>query len=298
LPENRQEAKKLIQKASRYSVIEGQLFRRGLSTPFLKYIGSYEVWYVHTEVHEGSCGHHIGGKSLAKKSLRAGYFWPTMNVDAVEHVKKCQEHSPISYILVEYLHNMSTPLHFHTWGLDLLGPFTLTTGQLKHLIVVVDYYTKWIVLEALASIAFVKAQNFVFRQIISLLGIPAEIICFNRTQITNKEFREILTGLHIKQYFASVEHLQSNGQAESAIKVILNFFKKRLEKARTNWVEDLYQLLWTTPCSTTGETPFRMVYGADAVIPVEIGQPSWRDMYLALNNEQLLGEDSNIVEEI
>jgi hypothetical protein len=44
----------------------------------------------------------------------------------------------------------------------------------------------------------------------------------------------MLVGLRIKQYFASVEHRQSNGQAESANKVILNGLKKRLEKAGTN----------------------------------------------------------------
>jgi transposase InsO family protein len=158
--------------------------------------------------------------------------------------------------------------------LDLLGPFTLTIGQLKHLTVTVDYYTKWIELEPLASIASVKAQNFVFRQIICRFSIPAEVICDNGTEFTNKNFREMLAGLHIKQYFSSVEHPQSNGQAESTNKVILNGLKKRLEKAGTNWVEDLYQILWsyrTTPRSTTRETPFQMVYRLDVVIPVEIG---------------------------
>ena len=71
IPKDSQEAKRLVQKASRYTVIEGQLFRRGLSTPLLKCIGPSETWYVLTEVHEGSYGHHIGGKSLASKSLRA-----------------------------------------------------------------------------------------------------------------------------------------------------------------------------------------------------------------------------------
>jgi hypothetical protein len=75
LPKDTREAKKLVQKASQYTVIEGQLFRRGLLIPLLKCIGPSEVWYILTEVHEGSCGHHIRGKSLARKSLRAGYFW-------------------------------------------------------------------------------------------------------------------------------------------------------------------------------------------------------------------------------
>jgi hypothetical protein len=88
-----------------------------------------------------------------------------MNADAADHVKKCQkwqEHSTISHIPAEDLHSISTPWSFHTWGLYLLGPFTPTTGQLKHFIIAIDYYTKWIELEPLASIASVKAQNFVF----------------------------------------------------------------------------------------------------------------------------------------
>jgi hypothetical protein len=52
------------------------------------------------------------------------------------------------------------PWPFLTWGLNLLEPFTPTTSQLKHLIVVVDYFTKWIKLKPLSSIASVRAQNF------------------------------------------------------------------------------------------------------------------------------------------
>jgi hypothetical protein len=121
------------------------------------------------------------------------------------------------------------------------------------------------------------------------------------SNITDKEFREMLAGLHIKQYFASVEHPQSNGQAESANKVILTGLRKHFEKAEASWTENLYQVFWsyrTTPHSTTGETPFIMCYGTNAVIPVEIGQPFWRVMYPAENNEQLFREDSDLVDEV
>jgi transposase InsO family protein len=156
-------------------------------------------------------------------------------------------------------------------------------------------------LEPLASIASVKVQNFVFRQIVCRFGIPAEVICDNGTQLTYKEFREMLARLYIKQYFASVEHPQSNDQAESANKVILNGLRKRFEKVGASWIENLYQVLWsyrTTPYSTTGETSFRMLYGSDAVIPVEIGQPSWLVIYPAEKNEQLLREDSDMIDEV
>jgi hypothetical protein len=81
----------------------------------------------------------------------------------------------------------------------------------------------------------------------------------------------------------------------------LNGLRKRFEKTGASWIENLYQVLWsyrTTPHSTTEETPFRMVYGSDAVISVEIGQPSWRVMYPVENNEQLLREDSDMIDEV
>jgi ribonuclease HI len=71
LPNDQKEARQIVQNSTRYAVIEGHLFKKGLSTPLLKCIGPSEVWYILAEVHEGSCGHHIGGKSLARKSLRA-----------------------------------------------------------------------------------------------------------------------------------------------------------------------------------------------------------------------------------
>nr|KYP51604.1 hypothetical protein KK1_026488 [Cajanus cajan] len=59
--------------------------------------------------------------------------------------------------------------------------------------------------------------------------------------------------------------------------VILTELKKRLGSAKGAWAEELPEVLWAyrcTPQSTTKETPFRLAYGADAMIPVEVGEPS------------------------
>jgi hypothetical protein len=47
-----------------------------------------------------------------------------------------------------------------------------------------------------------------------------------------------------------------------------------------------------------GETPFQLVYGTDVVIPVEIGEPSWRVMFTPPNNQELLREELNLVDEV
>ena len=55
--------------------------------------------------------------------------------------------------------------------------------------------------------------------------------------------------------------------------------KKRLDEKKENWVEELNNVIWayrTTPRTSTGEMPFRLTYGMDAVIPIEIGSSSYQ----------------------
>ena len=79
--------------------------------------------------------------------------------------------------------------------------------------------------------------------------------------------------------FASVEHPQTNGQVEYANRVLLRGLKRRLEKAKGTWAEEVHRIVWayhTTPQSTTRETPFSLVYGSEAIILVEIQESSPR----------------------
>lgn len=77
----------------------------------------------------------------------------------------------------------------------------------------------------------------------------------------------------IKLYFSWVAHLQSNRQVEVSNKTIKEGIKKRLGKRKGNWPGELYHVLWsyrTTPKKEIAETPYSVVYGTEALIPVEI----------------------------
>nr|XP_029145858.1 uncharacterized protein LOC114924745 [Arachis hypogaea] len=282
LPPDPKEERRIKREAANYSIIAGQLYKRGFSQPLLKCIEPGDTEYILREIHEGCCGHHIGGKTLAQKIIRASYFWPTIIRDSIQLTKscdKCQRHAYIHQAAPHQLNTISAERPFGSWGIDLVGPFPTAPGQLRYLIVAIDYYTKWIEAEPLASITATQCRKFVWRQIITRFGIPEVIISDNGTQFTDKKFREFLEGLRISHRFSSVEHPQTNGQVESANKIIVKGHKKRLDEAKELWADELGSVLWSyrmTPQTSTGETPFRLTYGVEAVIPVEIGDPSPR----------------------
>nr|XP_025670157.1 uncharacterized protein LOC112769923 [Arachis hypogaea] len=282
LPPDPKEKKRIKREAANYTIVAGQLYKRGFSQPLLKCIEPENTEYILREIYEGCCGHHVGGKTLAQKIIRAGYFWPTVIRDSTQIVKncdKCQRQANIHQAAPHQLSTISAERPFGTWGIDLVGPFPTAPGQLKYLIVAIDYYTKWIEAEPLSSITAIQCRKFLWRQIITRFGIPEIVISDNGTQLTDKKFREFLEGLRVSHRFSSVEHPQTNEQVESANKIIVKGLKKRLDEAKGLWADELGSVLWsyrTTPQTTTGETPFRLTYGVEAVISVEIGDPSPR----------------------
>ncbi|GKV07060.1 hypothetical protein SLEP1_g18868 [Rubroshorea leprosula] len=76
--EDKQEEMRLRKKASRYTLVDGVLYKRFFSLPLLQCLNPYNAKYALREVHEGVCGSHIGARTLAHKVHRQGYYWPNI----------------------------------------------------------------------------------------------------------------------------------------------------------------------------------------------------------------------------
>ncbi|XP_057962388.1 uncharacterized protein LOC131153960 [Malania oleifera] len=124
-----------------------------------------------------------------------------------------------------------------------------------------------------------------------VFGVSAAIVTDHEKQFDNERFKKLCSDLSIKLLFASVAHPQSNGQVENMNRTILHGLRTRLESMQGRWTEELPSLIWayhTTKKAATGETPFILVFGAEAVILVEVGIPFWRRKYF---NEQTNSEE-------
>ncbi|KAK3027316.1 hypothetical protein RJ639_040408 [Escallonia herrerae] len=209
LPSEIHEARNLRVKAARYTLVEGVLYKKFFSLPYLRCLRPSESVYALQEVHEGICGQHLGGRTLAQKILRQGYYWLTMQKDAIEFTrrcKKCQNFAPISHTPVAPLTSVVSPIPFCNVG--------------------------------------------------------------------NGSARTFSNGVWTTTVLAQP---QSNGQTENMNRSILQGLKKKLDEAKGAWVDELPKVLWpyrTTPHSVTGETPFLLCYGTEAMLPVDIGVPT------------------------
>ncbi|XP_070035574.1 uncharacterized protein [Nicotiana tomentosiformis] len=121
--------------------------------------------------------------------------------------------------------------------------------------------------------------DFRWENIICMFRITKEIACDNGPQFIGAKVTKFLKDLKIKRITSSPYHPSANGQAESTNEVIIQNLKKRLEAAKGKWLEELPGVLWayrTTAKSSIGETLFSLVYGAEALIPMEVGEPTLR----------------------
>uniref|UniRef100_A0A2N9FJ88 Uncharacterized protein n=1 Tax=Fagus sylvatica TaxID=28930 RepID=A0A2N9FJ88_FAGSY len=279
LPDNRHEARRLKVRASRFLMLQGTLYKRGFSLPYLRCLAPDEANYVMREIHEGVCGDHSGARALQRKIVRAGYYWPSMKADAYQFVQRCDKCQRFA----NHLH--SPPGCAGTND----GPLALRA-------------VGWVEAEPLATITERNIQNFVWKAVICRFGIPRVLVSDNGKQFDNPRFRQFSQELGIHNHYSSPGHPQANGQVEVTNRSLLKLIKTRLEGAKGLWPEELPSILWayrTTVRIPTGETPFRMTFGSEAVVPVEIGLTTFRtSTHDEQENEEQLRLNLDLIDEV
>ncbi|KAL6175557.1 hypothetical protein ACLB2K_052196 [Fragaria x ananassa] len=187
------------------------------------------------------------------------------------------------------------------WGLDLIGPFPVAKSQFRYIIVGIDDTTKWIEAVPLVKINTHRVEKFIWNNICCRFRVPNTNITDNGAQFNNQELISWAAEKELQIKFASVAHPQTNGQVEAANKKIKALLKKKLDEAKGLWAEKLPEVLWairTTPTRATGETPFFLTYGTEAVLPVELMHPTARvEVFDPATNDEGLLLDNDLLEE-
>ena len=141
--------KKFLRKfAVKFFVSNSILYKRNHDCVLLRCVDKVEVELIMTEIHSGTFGTHLSGHTMAKKILRAGYYWSTMEADCHQHSRtchKCQIYADKIHIPLVPLNVLTAPWPFAMWGINMIGEIkpTASNGH-RFILVAIDYFTKWV----------------------------------------------------------------------------------------------------------------------------------------------------------
>jgi ribonuclease HI len=175
-PSDVNEAKRLKHRSRDFVLIGGQLYKKGVSQPMLKCFTETEGIQILREVHNGTCGSHLGPTALAAKVICQGFYWPAI-ICVVNRVTRsceaCQKFSPCSGNPSQFTKLIAHTWPLQCWGLDIVGPLPMAQGNLKFTFVVVEYFTKWIEARAVSIITSKTVQKFFWQNIVCRFGVPS-----------------------------------------------------------------------------------------------------------------------------
>ncbi|KAL0419233.1 UNVERIFIED_CONTAM: hypothetical protein Sradi_1336800 [Sesamum radiatum] len=234
------------------------------------------------EAHSGVCGAHQSGPKLHFRIKRMGYYWPIMVKDCMDYARRCQA----CQFPANLIHQPPEPLHptvaswpFDAWGLDVVGPFTKSFGGHLYILAAIDYFSKWAEAVPLKEVKKENVADFIRTHIIYRHGVPRYIITDNGKPFCNSLIDKLCQKFVFKKRNSSMYYAAANGLAEAFIKILCNLLKKVVAKSKRDWHERIGEALWayrTTVRTPTQATPYALVYGVEAVLPLEQQIPSLR----------------------
>ncbi|RVW21455.1 hypothetical protein VitviT2T_030379 [Vitis vinifera] len=174
----------------------------------------------------------MGGHMLARKIMRAGYFWLTMETDCCQFVQRCQEfqmHGDLIHVPPSELHALTSPWPFSVWGVDIIGKISpKSSSGHEYILVAINYFTKWVEAASYARLTAAKVAKFIRSHIICRYGVPHELI-YDRGVHFRGEVDMLIQEYGIQHHISFAYKPQTNKAVEAANKNIKMILRKMVE---------------------------------------------------------------------
>jgi len=220
--------------------------------------------------------HNIGHEGYYKtyQRLRKCYYWNDMVNDIKRIISKCEKcQLNRSQPYPEPTEDRPTQVEgpFAHLGLDIIGPLEKTRNNNQYIIVIVDYFTKWVEAEPTENITSKDVIKFLIN-VFARHGVPQIITTDNGPQFSSDMTKIFLDLYDVYIKFVTPYHPESNGLVENRNKEIGKLLRL-LGKKNKDWDEILPSALWalrTTKNSVTNHSSFELVYGREDQQPFDI----------------------------
>jgi hypothetical protein len=191
LPDDMPSIDRISHLSKRYTLVEGDLYRRCANGILMRCITQEEGYVLLAEVHGGECRNHASSCTLVGKAFQHGFYWPIALQDTVELVRTCracQFHTKQIHTPVETLQMILPYWPFVVWGLDIVRAFPRAVGGYQFLYVAIDKFPRWLEATLVVNINNQSVVKFI-KSIICRFGVLNRVITDNGSQFTSGAFQ-------------------------------------------------------------------------------------------------------------
>ncbi|MCO5596949.1 hypothetical protein L7F22_051020 [Adiantum nelumboides] len=272
--------KAITKETEDYVLIKDNLYRRGKHGQLRMCAMEEEYVPILQQAHSGQAEGHFSAEKMAKSILYAGIWWPTLFMDVEKRCDDCQRTKTPRGRDDMPLRSMMEARAFAKWGIDFVGPCPPTyKSHAQYIIVVTDYLTKWVEAKATTKNDAKTTAQFLYENIFTRYGLPIEIVSDRGTHFINEVIEQLLDEFMVIHRKSAPYHPQANGQAESTNNILVTVLTKIVSESRADWDQKLHLALWAYRVAyktSIDTTPFNMVYGIQAILPLEFLIPTLR----------------------
>lgn len=257
-----------------YMIVGDTLYRRGVNIVLRRCLTHEEAEKVLNDCDSGACGGHLSGYATTQKILQTGYFWPTIFKDCIITVRSCHA----CQIFDRKTRLPPAPLHpvvsvgpLAKWGIYFMTCNPTSTRGHGYIMVIVDYFTKWVEAMPTLNNSGKMAAIFFFNHVVSRFGVPQAIVTNHGSHFCNHMMVELTAKLGLSHDSSTPYYPQANEQVEAINKVLKRMLQRMIGAHKRDWHLILYSALWayrTLVRNATGFTPFQLVYRLEVVLPI------------------------------
>ena len=222
--------------------------------------------------------HNFGhlGQCRTYSALRQRFFWYKMRQDSDRWVRTCddcQKNKKPQHRGKAVLQSYVVGAPMERLACDICGPLPVTASGSQYILVVGDYFTKWIEAYPIENQEAITVAEVLVRQWISRFGVPKFLHSDQGTNFESAVFQGVCKLLGIEKTRTTPLHPASDGMIERFNQSLMSLLKALVAKDQRDW--DLYVSLATmfyrcTVHKSTGETPNMMLFGRELVQPVDL----------------------------
>lgn len=264
--------------AQKFHLREGVLYRRSIQHGRAHYRLCLPSTFVDTVLfacHDDVTAGHLGTTRTIDK-IRKRYFWPKMFSKITSYVRSCldcQTKKGVRQRPAGFLTPIRTTQPFERVGIDLTGPFPLSSTGNRFIIVAVDYFTKWVITKAVPTADSRQIVKFFLERIVLQHGAPLALISDRGKCLTSSFVEQLFRALQTNHFITTAYHPQCNGLVERCNHTFADMISMYVSSHHKDWDQNLEFVTFgynTSRHETTGITPFYMLYGREAVLPIDV----------------------------